>query len=283
MKFNIVNETNKLKAVILGTAEGFYQGPKINEGMRRYYGKTNGPTADRLASEYDQIKKKLQNYGVTVYQPQPSQAIPQQLAPRDIGFVVDDTFVFSSMTCESRKNEALAIQHIINQFAGNVLHTPEEVHLEGGNIVIDKGTLFVGIGIRTTPNAVDFLKTKFGTKYKIIPIHIHDHEEVIHLDAVFNILDDGFVVAYTKCLSPLPKELITYTILEVTKKERDLGGCNFLSIDHKTKLFRAGLTDLTAKLKSLGYTIEEVPWTETKKTGTTGPRCAVLPLVRVSN
>jgi N-dimethylarginine dimethylaminohydrolase len=184
------------------------------------------------------------------------------------------------MTRESRKKEALFIKNIINQFKGNVLRTPKNVHLEGGNIVIDRNNIFVGIGIRTTPNAIDFLKANFGSDYKIIPIAICEHEEIIHLDAIFNILDKGVALAYKKCLLNFPSELSDYKIIGITKQEKDSGGCNFLSIDKKIKIFRNDLKSLTAKVRKMGYTVEIASWQEIKKTGTTGPRCATLPLTR---
>lgn len=280
MKLNITNEFNKLEAVILGTTQEFYEGERINEGMLKYYGTSTRPRITGLEEEYNTLKKILQKYGVKVYLPQPSKEVPQQLAPRDIGFVIGDTFVFSNMTRESRKNESVCIKHIVDEFKGNILYTPKEVNLEGGNIVIDGDKIFVGIGIRTTPNAVDFLKANFGKEYKIIPVTLCSHEEVIHLDAVFNILDCGIAVAYTECLIDAPDEILKYKIIGITKEEKDLGGCNFLSVDRKTKIFRKGLENLTNKVEKLGYKVETTKWEESKKTGTTGPRCAILPLAR---
>jgi N-dimethylarginine dimethylaminohydrolase len=233
--FRIHSEIGKLKIAIMGTTDEFTMGERINEGMRKYYGTKNGPQVNKLTQEYRMLQDILEKYGVTVLQPQASSGVPQQLAPRDIGFVIGDTFVFSNMTWESRKKEAVFIKHIIDQFKGNVLRTPKNVYLEGGNIVIDGNNIFVGIGIRTTPNAIDFLKANFGPDYKIIPIAICEHEEVIHLDAVFNILDDGIVLIYKKCLTKLPSELSDYKIIGITKQEKDSGGCNFLSIDKKLK------------------------------------------------
>jgi len=134
--------------------------------------------------------------------------------------------------------------------------------------------------LRTTPDAVDFLKLTFGSKYKILPITLCDHEEVIHLDAVFNIIDRGIAVAYKECLINVPREIFDYSIIGITKEEKDHGGCNFLNIDSKIKVFRDDVKELTVRIGMKGYKTEICSWGEIKKTGTTGPRCSILPLAR---
>lgn len=277
----ISSEFGKLAKVILGTADGFTQGERINDGMCKYYGTESGPTERKLAAEYLVLKNLLEKYGCSVYQPVPSAEVPQQLASRDIGFVIGDTFVFGSMARESRKKEAVHIRHIVKRFAGKVIYAPDNVCLEGGNIIVDGAKIFVGIGIRTTVNSIDFLKEEFGHKYTIIPVFLSVREEIIHLDAVFNILDKDNILVYPEGIIKIPDEFSRYNMLTVTKKEKDLGACNFLSIDHRTKIFRKDLVSLTNKLRKMGYKIETINWAETKKTGTTGPRCAVLPLIRL--
>jgi len=282
MRFNITDEYSSLKSVILGTAEEFYQGEKINLGMDKYYGTSQAPTPTGLNLELQQLRLCLETSGVQVLSPAPSKEVPQQLAPRDIGFVIGDTFVFSNMTRVSRKNEARFIKDILQNFTGSNLQTPDDVFLEGGNVMLDGEKLFVGIGLRTTESAVDFLETSFGDKYRVIPVRLSSKEEILHLDAVLNIFGEGKAVCYEDGIMDLPSELSDYKLLKITKEEKELGGCNFLCIDQKTILTRDGLPRLYDYFKSQGYGVYSVGWDELKKTGIVGPRCATLPLIRLS-
>ncbi len=278
--FNIRDEFSKLKEVIIGTAANFIQGEKINRGMRRYYGKKYGPTRQKLTAEYLYLKKILEAQDVKVYSPNPSKDISQQLAPRDIGFVVDSTFVICNMKFDSRKHEIDAIRHILNRFTGKIIKTPDDVNLEGGNVLVDGKTIFLGIGIRTSPNAVDFMKKKFGKKFRIMPLYLDQKEETIHLDGVFNMIGDKVALVYPREIKKLPGILSTYKLLKVTHEEKLLGACNVMVVDNQTVIIRNKLPRIKKILTKSGFKVLITPWDESGKTGTTGPRCACLPLIR---
>jgi len=281
--FRAISEYDPVRYVILGDAEGFRSKgegvEQINAGMREFYN-ANPPDKGKLSEEYTEMARILEQYGVEVYRPTVSPDVPQQLAPRDIGFVIGDTFVVSNMTWKSRRQEINAIKDILGKFGGRILEVPADVKIEGGNIAIDGDTIFIGIGLRTSPNAIDFLKREFGGKFNIIPVYLNDKEEIIHLDAVFNIVGKGYAVVYEegiKNFSDLPKG---YKFLRVTKEEKDQGACNMFSIDGKALIVRKGINRVKLELEKAGFICHEVSWDETKKTGTVGPRCAILPLYR---
>ncbi len=62
------------------------------------------------------------------------------------------------------------------------------------------------------------------------------------------------------------------------KKEN--GGANILSVNPNVVLVRHELKRLRKKLQKMGVKCLCVDFDETLKTGTGGPRCAILPLVR---
>ena len=133
-----------------------------------------------------------------------SEAVPQQLAPRDIGSVIGNTFVVSNMKWQSRRNEIHAIKKILSTFEGNIINTPTNVLLEGGNIIVDESVIFVGIGLRTSSNAVAFLQNQFRETYTICPLYLNSSEEIIHLDAVFNLIGNDYALIYRPGLSSPP-------------------------------------------------------------------------------
>ncbi|MFH0773430.1 MAG: arginine deiminase family protein [bacterium] len=278
MIYNINSEYGELQVVILGNPEKFTEGEQINEAMRKYYGTDNAPSRSELLTEYERIKEILMDCKVEVYFPKPTDNVPQQLAPRDIGFVIGNKFFISNMKWRSRKHEIDQIKYLLANFNGEVIQTPDNVYLEGGNIVIDEKTVYVGIGLRTSKNAVQFLKNMLGNKYVIVTIFLNHQEEIIHLDAVFNILAGKIAIVYKEgIMGTLPKK---YKYIEIDKTEKDLGACNVLSLNSRDIIIRNKLDRIENLLRNSGFTMHVVKWDEIKKTGTVGPRCATLPLMR---
>lgn len=277
MKYNISSEQGKLKEIILGNPQSFVEGEKINEAMRKYYETSNSPRREKIITEYNAIFKILRENNVNVYLPAPTKDVPQQLAPRDIGFVIGDTFFVSNMKWQSRKGEIKAIKNILFKFKGSIINTPDDVLLEGGNVIIDQNIIYVGIGLRTTENAIQFLENQLGDKYKIYPLLLSKSDEIIHLDAVFNLIGNNYALIYKNGLNVIPTK---FKLIEVTKVEKDNGACNLLSLDTNTVILRNNLQRLEKLLKRKGFKVYVVPWDESKKTGTVGPRCATLPLYR---
>jgi N-dimethylarginine dimethylaminohydrolase len=67
-----------------------------------------------------------------------------QIFARDIGFVIDDTFVKSNILPD-RERELDAIQYIIDQIDPlKVVRPPEEVHIEGGDVMLWNDHIFIG-------------------------------------------------------------------------------------------------------------------------------------------
>ena len=279
-QFHVFSEYGRLKETILGLPESFAEGERINEAMRTFYGTKQAPQKSGLVSEYCRLQEVLESNGVRVLSPTPSEESPQQLAPRDIGFVVGNTFVVSNMKWQSRGEEIKSIGHILRELEGPVLKVPADVLLEGGNIVIDKNKIFVGIGLRTGPEAVGFLENNFGNRFTIYPIFLSKKEEIVHLDAVFSLIKEDHAIVYPDGLEGVPSVLKDYRILEVSKKEKDGGACNVLSVNSEVLVLRNGLGRIESLLTKEGFKCHAVVWDEIRKTGTVGPRCATLPLIR---
>jgi N-dimethylarginine dimethylaminohydrolase len=61
---------------------------------------------------------------------------------RDIGFVIENTFIKSNILPD-RERELDAIQYIIDQIKPGVVRPPEEVHIEGGDVVLWDDYIFI--------------------------------------------------------------------------------------------------------------------------------------------
>ena len=134
LELNIKNETDTLKAVILGTAESCGPTPKPEDAydpksLEHILAGTY-PIEPAMVKEMDAFEKVLKKYDVQVYRPKVLEDC-NQIFSRDIAFVIDD-FLFKANILPDREEEFLAIQHVLEQIhPDKIIHLPEEAHIEG--------------------------------------------------------------------------------------------------------------------------------------------------------
>ena len=156
IKLSVVDETSPLEAVILGTAQGVGDVPKLEDAYdpksKEHIAAGTYPKEKDMVQEMDAFAKVLEKHGVKVYRPE---IIPDynQIFSRDIGFVIDDKFI-KPRILKDRDEEIQGIQYVIDQMdPAQVLQMPEGAHAEGGDVMPWKDHLFVGYsGARWTTN-----------------------------------------------------------------------------------------------------------------------------------
>ncbi len=177
LQLHVQDETSRLRAVVLGTAESNGPTPKAEEAydpksLEHIKAGTYPIEAD-MVPEMNAFESVLKQYGVTVFRPQ---LIPDynQIFTRDIGFVIDDVFIKSNILPD-RERELDAIQYVIDQIQPtHVVRPPEEVHIEGGDVMLWENYIFVGtykgsdykdyITARTNMQVWNILENCFQTK-----------------------------------------------------------------------------------------------------------------------
>ena len=133
MKIQIKNETNRLRAVVLGTAQSNGPTPTAQEAydpksLEHILAGTYPVEAD-MVTEMEAFAQVLTKYGVEVYRPELIEDC-NQIFTRDIGFVIEDKFIKANILPE-RENEFQAIEYIIKQIpAASYVVPPAQVHIE---------------------------------------------------------------------------------------------------------------------------------------------------------
>lgn len=286
-QLHVTSETGQLRSVIIGYPDNFDldHAEIINETQKKYYFGENKPSKARLMREMNQYVAQLEACGVRVFRPQPLEGVPDQLMTRDIGVVIGNTFVVTRMANISRQNEWRGLEHILRQLpVGHVIHAPEGVVLEGGDVVVDKGHIFVGLSQRTNEAGVAWLAEQFP-QYKVVALplkQVAEGENVLHLDCAFVpvgrnlalIYEDGFRGENTAVLRDL------YTFIPITRAEQDELGSNVLSISPTQVISRASARRINAAMRARGLTVYAIPFDEAPKTGGSF-RCCSLPLHRM--
>jgi N-dimethylarginine dimethylaminohydrolase len=302
LELNIKNETSRLRAVILGTAQSTGGVPKVEDcydpkSIEHVLSGTY-PKEDAMILEMDAVAEVLKKYNVQVFRPDVIDSY-NQIFSRDIAFVIDNTFIKSNILPD-REKEYLAIENIISQVnSENIEVLPEECHIEGGDVMPWNEYIFIGtysgndypnfITARTNIEAVNALQELFPHKkvksFELRKSNTNAKENALHLDCCFQPIGkdkailhkNGFLIEseYEWLVNFFGKE----NIFEITKEEMYQMNSNIFSISEKVIISEKNFTRLNTWLRENGFIVEEVPYAEiAKQEGLL--RCSTLPLVR---
>jgi N-dimethylarginine dimethylaminohydrolase len=302
MKLNIQNETSRLRAVILGIAESNGPVPSIEEAYDpkslEHIKAGTYPTEEDMVAEMDAVAKVFEKYDVKVYRPNIIKEC-NQIFTRDIGFVIDDVFIKANILPD-REEELNAIQYIIDEIdKDKVTRPPEEVHIEGGDVIVWNDHIFIGtyrgedysdyIVARTNQAGVDYIANKFPDKtvksFNLRKSQTNAMENALHLDCCFQPIGKNKAILHKNGF--LEKDeyewLVDFfgkdNIFEITKEEMYHMNSNVFSISEDVIISEQNFNRLNTWLRENGFTVEEVPYAEiAKQEGLL--RCSTLPLIR---
>lgn len=302
MKLNVKNETSRLKAVVLGTAESVGDIPDISDAYDpksiEHIKAGTYPKEKDMLSELDAVRKVLEKYNVEVFRPKVIKDY-NQIFTRDIAFVIDDKFIKANILPD-REQEIEAINHVISQIeADKVIQLPEDAHVEGGDVMLHNDHLFIGtyygedyadfITARTNLKAVKFIRELFPQKtvksFNLRKSNTEPRDNALHLDCCFQpvgkdkaiIYEGGFLdkEEYQWLVNFFGKE----NVFEITREEMYHMNSNVFSISEDVVISERNFTRLNKWLRDNGITVEEVPYAEiAKQEGLL--RCSTLPLIR---
>lgn len=302
LKLNIKNETSRLRAVVLGTAISNGPTPTVEEAydpksLEHIKAGTYPVEAD-MVKEMDAVARVFEKYNVKVYRPDLIEDYNQIFA-RDIAFVIDDIFIKANILPE-RDEELDAIQYVIDQIdPKKVIRPPEEVHIEGGDVMLWNNHIFIGtykgsdyknyITARTNMEGVNFIKDLFPDKivkeFDLVKSKIEPRDNALHLDCCFQPVgkDKGIIYKsgfreesdYMYLVNLFGKE----NLFHITREEMYHMNSNIFSIADDVVISERNFTRLNTWLRKQGFTVEEVPYAEiSKQEGLL--RCSTMPLIR---
>ncbi|WP_037319290.1 dimethylarginine dimethylaminohydrolase family protein [Salegentibacter sp. Hel_I_6] len=302
MKLNVNNETSRLKAVVLGTAESNGPVPSLEEAYdpksAEFIKMGAYPKEEDMIAEMDAVAKVLEKYNVQVFRPKVIKDY-NQIFTRDIAFVIEDKFIKSNILPD-REQEIEAISHVIRHIdPSKVLQLPEDAHIEGGDVMPFGDYILVGtyrgadykdyITARTNVQAVEALQELFPNK-KVVSFNLRKsntepRDNALHLDCCFQPVGKGKAIIhrngfleeeeYNWLVNLFGKE----NVFEITRDEMYYMNSNIFSIAEDVVISEKNFTRLNAWLREQGITVEEVPYAEiSKQEGLL--RCSTLPLIR---
>lgn len=302
LQLNIKNETSRLRAVVLGSAVNNGPTPTLEEAYDpkslEHIKAGTYPIEKDMVAEMDAFNAVFQKYDVKVYRPEMIENYNQIFA-RDIGFVIDDTFVKSNILPD-RERELDAIQYVIDQIDPlKVVRPPEEVHIEGGDVMLWNDHIFIGtykgsdykdyITARTNMEGVNYIKELFPNKivkeFDLVKSKLEARDNALHLDCCFQPVGKDKGIIYKRGFREeadyryLVKLFGKENLFHIERNEMYNMFSNVFSIDENVVVSEKNFTRLNNWLRANGFTVEEIPYAEiAKQEGLL--RCSTLPLIR---
>ena len=302
LQLNVKNETSRLRAVVLGiatsngptpTAEEAYDPKSLEHILAGTY-----PTEADMVKEMEAFNEVFKKYDVQVFRPKIIEDY-NQIFSRDIGFVIDDVFIKANILPD-RERELDAIQYVIDQInPAKVVRPPEEVHIEGGDVMVWNDYVFIGtykgsdyksyITARTNMQGVQYIKDLFPHKivkeFDLVKSKIEPRDNALHLYCCFQPVGKDNVIIYKSGF----REEADYMYLvdlfgkenlfHITRDEMYDMNSNVFSIAPDVVVSEKNFTRLNTWLREKGITVEEIPYAEiAKQEGLL--RCSTLPLIR---
>ncbi|MFD0796715.1 dimethylarginine dimethylaminohydrolase family protein [Maribacter chungangensis] len=301
LKLNIKDEIAPLKAVVLGTAKSCGPTPAPEDAydpksLEHILAGTYPLEADMIR-EMEAFAAVFRKYGVTVFRPEVLENC-NQIFSRDIAFVIENKLIIANILPD-REQEVEAILHVLDKIdEKHILHPPEEVHVEGGDVMPWNDYIFIGtysaadyaehITARTNKKAVDWISRQFPNKnIKSFELRKSKNarENALHLDCCFQPLGKGKAILHKNgfLVEDEYEWLVEFfgpeNIFEITADEMYHMFSNVFSISPDVVVSEKNFTRLNSWLRDQGFTVEEIPYAEiAKQEGLL--RCSTLPLIR---
>lgn len=237
---------------------------------------------DKVRAEQRAFIAGMEAEGVTVLIANPADELVGQHYPRDIGFVIDDLFIWARMRRAMRTLEQPHIEHIVKRIPR--VATLAAGSIEGGDVLVNgPKEVIVGYGEETSPEGVESLRqvlAKNGIEREILTLDMAERG-AIHLDTKFNIIGPELAIMDPTSLAPHSKREIErrFHIIGATPDETRGLQINTLMYGKKKLAMSVGSERLANEVAKHG--IEPVMFEYGEVNALPGSfRCTTLPLVR---
>ncbi|MFB5283179.1 dimethylarginine dimethylaminohydrolase family protein [Peribacillus sp. Hz7] len=275
MRANCFSEYDPLKQVILCEPQYMRIKDVINETQKHF--EDEGIHIKTAMTQHHNFVSALKKLGIEVILLPSYNKYPEQVFTRDIGFTLGEKVFVAEMGTDIRTGE----ENVLKEWLQNKhvpFHNLTGDRIEGGDVLLDGNTIYVGVSERTNIESIEKLQ-KLLPEFDVIPIPFTD--TYLHLDCVFNIISPNEALIFPGEINKEQLNLLAsrYDLIEVTEDEQFTLGTNVLSIGNKKIISLPVNTKVNKELRKRGYELIEVDITEIIKSGGAF-RCCTLPIVR---
>lgn len=268
------SEYDKLQRVLICQPTHMAIEEVINDVQKKY--EDENINIEVAMEQHEQFEKALKENRVEVIQLPSSENFPEQVFTRDIGFTLGNDVFVAEMANDIRKGEEKELEKWLQE--EDIYFQKASERVEGGDVIIDRDDVYIGISSRTSETAVQNLENNLP-EHNVIRLPFN--EKYLHLDCVFNILSPKTALIFPSAFSQgIVEELSKkYKLLEVSEEEQFTMGTNVLSIGDKKVLSLPQNKQINAQIRKHGFEVIEVDFSEIIKSGGSF-RCCSMPIER---
>lgn len=203
---------------------------------------------------------------------------PQQVFARDIGFIIDGILFISNMTDSVRKSETEVLKSLAKNH--NIKTHVMQNQAEGGDIIVHHNIIFIGQSNRTNAAAVDEISSVLkDNKLNYDLIKVSFTLSKIHLDCVFNVLDENTCIITGDVFEPENVTRHFSKVIQIPDEDSNLLASNVVQLGNKKIL--CSNSNFSNILNTNGYNSVFIDFSEIMKcNGSLG--CCVFPIYRNS-
>ena len=277
MKLHIINEYSPLQDVIVcwGDAVPDYKtyackDPEFTKYHKRSWDK------HLLLKQQEKFFEKLSSFGVQLHFLKTDPNLPHQMYTRDTAFVINNHLYFSQKReFPDRDGEIRMLQDLLTSLKITDLREIRSGSIEGGDVIVDPQTTYIGNGSRTSKTAIDELMKLEHCTY----IFLGDN--VMHFDTRFTLLPRNIALIIPEAIQETDLEMLKkrYTLIPVLQSEAVELETNVLVVNPETLFSPTHNVRINDELRKAGFHVETVDYTEPINLGGSF-RCTTLPLGR---
>ncbi|MFC0562416.1 dimethylarginine dimethylaminohydrolase family protein [Halalkalibacter alkalisediminis] len=269
------SEYDVLRQVILCKPEFMTIRDVINETQKKF--KDEGIHIELAMAQHKKFVQTLEDHDVDVIILPSLKMFPEQVFTRDIGFTFGHILFVAEMANKLRQGEEEVLKGWLEKEDISYFNLRGD-KIEGGDVIVNGETIYVGLSDRTNQQAIDHLQSILP-HYEVVTVPFT--EKYLHLDCVFNIISPTEALYYPGAFTQKEIKILSsrFELIEVSEEEQFTLGTNVLSIGNK-KIFSLPVnTNVNQELRNRGFEVIEVDITEIIKSGGSF-RCCTLPILR---
>ena len=220
---------------------------------------TGAPDFETFCIQHGQYVAALRNQGLEITELQSLEAFPDAVFVEDVALCLPQGVVLLRPGTPSRAGEVEASQDALTRACGSHLHSLQDGHVDGGDIMLTDREVLVGLSSRTDApgaRALERIISPWGYRIRCVPTP----DGVLHFKSDSAYLGDNVVF----CTQRLAATGVfdEYDIIETASGEE--GAANALRIND-VLLIPAGYPETHRVLSSHGFVVEIIDISEAAK------------------
>ncbi|MGN0352440.1 MAG: dimethylarginine dimethylaminohydrolase family protein [Roseburia sp.] len=274
----VKNGTGVLKKVLISTPL-YLKAAKINEIAKKWDYELD---VDKMMLEHAAFVKAYQENGVEVEILPADEKRPNGVFARDFGGCVKEGYILGNFRLPLRYKEHTDYEAKMAELGVPKIAEVKEGLFEGGDFMfLNEKTIAVGMLDRTNERGVEEIREQLAP-YGYEIIGVPSDPKYLHLDMMFNLVDEHLAVSYEEGLPEEFRKWVKAHDIEIIPVEEEAifkHGCNLQALGNHRVMSLKQNSYVNRELEKRGMNVVELDITEILKAGG-GPHCMTFPLVR---